>query len=203
MDEIQALLSSKLGTAEHTIIMGQAKVLQIFKAETKKRVQKVIAGCMVESGHLTSEGTYQVLRNNQVIWSGDLESLRLVKEKVSSVEKGKECGLKLEGFDGFLPGDVIRNLKTEMQQRTFDDNKARELNVEAQKQMMEQSAPVRSSLAFRAPTPEKPNKSSGVKKTIQQQQQQQPEVRKDDRINLTNNSSGWKTVKVKPKEANG
>ena len=73
------------------------------------RISKVgnVAGCMVLDGTLTRDSEVRVLRDNVVVHTGKIESLRRFKNDVSEVKSGFECGLTIHNFGDVKPGDVL------------------------------------------------------------------------------------------------
>jgi translation initiation factor IF-2 len=88
---------------------GRAEVLQVFK------ITKVgqIAGCRVTDGLLKRENQVRVMRDGLEVWKGRIGSLKRVKEDVSEVRQGVECGIDLNGFKEIRAGDIIESFTTE------------------------------------------------------------------------------------------
>ncbi len=107
-EEIRNAMLGLLGPTKREVILGHAEVRQVFK------VPKIgfIAGCHVSDG-VIRRTTARVLRDNVVIHEGKIDSLRRVKEDVSEVRQGFECGLSLERFQDVKVGDVIETYTTE------------------------------------------------------------------------------------------
>ena len=89
LDEVKSALSGLLSPTKQEKIVGLAEVREVFRA-TK---QSAIAGCMVIEGSLRRNLPIRVLRNNVVVFEGQLESLRRFKDDVSEVKQGNECGI--------------------------------------------------------------------------------------------------------------
>ena len=66
-----------------------------------------VAGCMVTSGHVTRTANFRLLRDNVVIYTGELESLKRHKDDVKEVRSGYECGLVFEGFNDLQEFDQV------------------------------------------------------------------------------------------------
>jgi translation initiation factor IF-2 len=107
-EEIRNAMLGLLGPTKREVILGHAEVRQVFK------VPKIgfIAGCHVSDG-VIRRTTARVLRDNVVIHEGKIDSLRRIKEDVSEVRQGFECGLSLERFQDVKVGDVIETYTTE------------------------------------------------------------------------------------------
>jgi translation initiation factor IF-2 len=88
---------------------GRATVLQVFK------ITKVgqIAGCQVSDGIIKRDAQVRVLRDGIEVWKGKIASLKRVKEDVSEVRSGVECGIDLAGYKDIKAGDVIEAFTTE------------------------------------------------------------------------------------------
>jgi translation initiation factor IF-2 len=104
-DEMKKAMTGLLEPTIKETRIGSAEVRQTFKAPKAG----TIAGCMVLDGRITRSGDAQVrlLRDNVVVWSGRLGSLRRFKDDVSEVKAGLECGISLERFNDIKVGDVI------------------------------------------------------------------------------------------------
>ncbi|MBM3745053.1 MAG: translation initiation factor IF-2, partial [Acidobacteria bacterium] len=88
--------------------LGRAEVRETF------RVSKVgtVAGCLVSEGHIARDAQVRVLRDNVVVYTGRIGSLRRFKDDASEVRSGLECGLGIENFNDVKPGDVIEAFTT-------------------------------------------------------------------------------------------
>ncbi len=102
-DEIQAALTGMLEPTYHEVIEGHAEVVQTFKAGKTT----VIAGCRVTDGKLTRSSQARVMRKDEKVHEGKIESIRRGKDDVREVATGYECGIVLEDFTAFEPGDII------------------------------------------------------------------------------------------------
>ncbi len=83
--------------------LGRAEVREVF------RVSKVgtVAGCMVLEGSILRNARARLLRDNVVVWEGNLASLRRFKDDVGEVKSGFDCGIGLERFQDIKEGDII------------------------------------------------------------------------------------------------
>ena len=84
-------------------------MLQVFK------ITKVgqIAGCIVRDGIIQRTAQVRVLRDGVEVWKGKIASLKRVKDDVSEVRSGVECGIDLAGFKEIKAGDIIESFTTE------------------------------------------------------------------------------------------
>jgi len=83
--------------------IGTAEVLQTFK------VSKIgiIAGCIIKEGKVTRKSKIKVLRKKDLVFEGDIENLKRVKDDVSEVNAGTECGIRIRNFNAVEPGDIL------------------------------------------------------------------------------------------------
>jgi len=103
VDEIKAALSGMLAPEKKESIIGMVEVRQVF------HISKVgtIAGCYVTEGMIKRSSSVRVLRNNVVIHSGDLDSLKRFKDDAKEVKSNFECGLSLKGYNDLEVGDQL------------------------------------------------------------------------------------------------
>ncbi|MDN7965366.1 translation initiation factor IF-2 [Burkholderia multivorans] len=101
VDEVKAAMSGMLAPEKREVVTGMVEVRQVFK------VPKVgtVAGCMVTDGIVKRSSSVRVLRNNVVIFTGELESLKRFKDDVKEVKQGFECGMSVKNFNDILEGD--------------------------------------------------------------------------------------------------
>ncbi|MHB8200194.1 MAG: translation initiation factor IF-2 [Acidithiobacillus sp.] len=114
VDEVKAAMSGMLAPEIRERILGHAQVRETF------RVPKVgmIAGCMVTDGLLRRSAKVRVIRQDVVIYSGEMDSLRRFKEDVKEVREGFECGVGIRNFNDLKNGDVIEAFETTEVART-------------------------------------------------------------------------------------
>jgi translation initiation factor IF-2 len=84
-------------------IVGLAEVKDVFKSSR----MGAVAGCQVVEGVVRRGNPIRVLRDNVVIYEGELESLRRHKENVNEVRAGTECGIAVKNYNDVKPGDQI------------------------------------------------------------------------------------------------
>ena len=103
VDDVKAALSGLLAPEQREQVLGLVEIRQIF------RVPKVgvVAGCMVLDGVVKRTANARLLRDNVVIWTGELSSLKRFKDDVKEVKAGFECGLSLKGYDDIKEGDQL------------------------------------------------------------------------------------------------
>jgi translation initiation factor IF-2 len=103
IDEVKAAISGLLGTEVKEQIIGLAEVRDVFRSSRLG----AIAGCLVVEGIVKRHNPIRVLRDNVVIFEGELESLRRFKDDVNEVQSGTECGIGVKMYNDVKPGDQI------------------------------------------------------------------------------------------------
>jgi translation initiation factor IF-2 len=103
IDDVKQALAGMLAPELREEILGIAEVRDIFKSPKFG----LIAGCMVTEGTVYRSRPIRVLRDNVVIYEGELESLRRFKEDASEVKKGLECGIGVKNYTDVKVGDQI------------------------------------------------------------------------------------------------
>jgi len=103
IDEVKKAISGLLGTEVREQILGLAEVKDVFRSSKLG----AIAGCLVVEGVVRRHNPIRVLRENVVIFEGELESLRRFKDDVNEVQSGTECGIGVKMYNDVKPGDQI------------------------------------------------------------------------------------------------
>ena len=103
IDEVKQAMSGMLSPEFKQQIVGLAEVRDVFKSPKIG----AIAGCMVTEGVIKRSAPIRVLRDNVVIYEGELESLRRFKDDVQDVKKGIECGIGVKNYNDVKVGDQI------------------------------------------------------------------------------------------------
>jgi translation initiation factor IF-2 len=103
IDEVKKAISGMLAPEIKEQIVGLAEVRDVFKSPKFGAV----AGCMVVDGTVKRNLPIRVLRNNVVIYEGQLESLRRFKDDAAEVKMGMECGIGVKNYNDVQPGDQI------------------------------------------------------------------------------------------------
>jgi len=116
IDEVKAAISGMLGTETRESIVGLAEVRDVFRSSKLG----AIAGCLVVEGLVKRANPIRVLRDNVVIFEGELESLRRFKDNVSEVQSGTECGIGVKMYNDVKPGDHIECFERTEVARTLD-----------------------------------------------------------------------------------
>ena len=114
IDEVKAALSGMLSPEIREEIVGLAEVRDVFKSPKLG----AIAGCLVIEGVVKRNNPIRVLRDNVVIYEGELESLRRFKDDVNEVKAGVECGIGVKNYNDVRAGDQIEVFeRTEVQRK--------------------------------------------------------------------------------------
>jgi translation initiation factor IF-2 len=115
IDDVKAAMGGLLSPEFREEIVGVAEVRDVFKAPKIG----AIAGCMVTEGTVYRNKRIRVLRDNVVIYEGELESLRRFKDAVNEVRNGMECGIGVKNYNDVKVGDQIEVYDTIEVQRTL------------------------------------------------------------------------------------
>jgi translation initiation factor IF-2 len=115
VDDVKAAMSGMLAPERRENHVGLVEIRQII------RVPKVgsIAGCMVLEGVVKRSSHARLLRDNVIIWTGEINSLRRFKDDVKEVKAGAECGLSLKAMDDIKEGDKLEIFEVEEVARTL------------------------------------------------------------------------------------
>lgn len=111
--DVAALVEGASPRVRREVVAGAGEVLQVFELPGRRgaaAAASAVAGLRVVEGSVRAGLAFRVLRGGDVVHEGPAASLRRQKLDVDAVGKGAECGLVLEGFDGFRPGDVVHCL---------------------------------------------------------------------------------------------
>jgi translation initiation factor IF-2 len=116
IDDVKAAVSGLLAPEIRENIVGLAEVKEVF---TSPKLGN-IAGCIVMEGHVKRSNPIRVLRDNVVIYEGELESLRRFKDDVNEVKSGTECGIGVKNYNDVKIGDQIECYERVEIARTLD-----------------------------------------------------------------------------------
>ena len=115
IDQVKQVASGILGVEIREQIIGIAEVRDVFRSSKFGAV----AGSMVVEGVVRKNRPIRVLRDNTVVFEGELESLRRFKENVEEVRNGTECGIAVKAYNDVRPGDQIECFERIEVQRTL------------------------------------------------------------------------------------
>ncbi|HEY60632.1 MAG TPA: translation initiation factor IF-2 [Anaerolineae bacterium] len=103
IEDIEKALKGMLKPEEQEKTTGRAEVLALFSSSKVG----TIAGCKVIQGEIQRNGKMRVIRNEEMVYDGEVASLRREKENVREVREGFECGIRIKGFNDFQVGDIL------------------------------------------------------------------------------------------------
>lgn len=115
IDDVKAAMSGKLAPEHRETILGVAQVREVFRSSKFGAA----AGCMVMEGVIHRNKPIRVLRDDVVVFQGELESLRRYKDVVDEVRAGMECGLAVKGYNDIKPLDKIEVYDVQMVKRSL------------------------------------------------------------------------------------
>ncbi|KQW91742.1 translation initiation factor IF-2 [Massilia sp. Root418] len=115
IEEVKAALSGMLAPERREQVTGQVEVRQVIL------VSKVgaIAGCLVTDGVVKRSSSVRLLRNNIVLWTGEIDSLKRFKDDAKEVRAGLECGLSLKNYNDIQVGDTLEVFEVQEIARTL------------------------------------------------------------------------------------
>jgi translation initiation factor IF-2 len=108
-NDLRKAMTGMLSPVVREVTLGHAEVREVFKVS---RVGTIV-GCYVKDGKITRGSKVRVLRDNAVVFTGEIESLRRFKDDVREVAEGFECGIQVAKFQDLKVGDVIEAYITE------------------------------------------------------------------------------------------
>lgn len=117
IDDVKKAITGLLGTETREEIIGLAEVKDVFRSSKLG----AIAGCLVVEGVVKRANPIRVLRDNVVVFEGELESLRRFKDDAKEVQAGTECGIGVKQYDDVKVGDQIECFERVEVQRTLED----------------------------------------------------------------------------------
>ena len=115
VDEVKAAMTGMLAPEQREEIIGGAEIRTVFIASKIGTV----AGCMVTSGVVRRNARFRLLRENVVIYTGELDSLKRMKDDVREVNEGFECGIKLKNYNDIAQGDQLEFFEVKEVARTL------------------------------------------------------------------------------------
>ena len=115
IDEIKSALEGILEPAQQEVVRGHAEIRELFHVPNVG----TIAGCYVTDGNINRNSNVRLIRDNVVIYTGKISSLRRFKDDVNEVQSGYECGIGIENYNDIKQGDIIEPYVTEEVSRTL------------------------------------------------------------------------------------
>lgn len=107
IEEIRAAMEGLLEPDKIEEVSGRAEIRQVFKISKMGNV----AGCMVTSGKIRRANKVRLIRDNKVIYTGMLGSLKRIKDDAAEVAEGYECGLSIDGYKDIRVGDQVESFE--------------------------------------------------------------------------------------------
>ncbi|NBT76395.1 MAG: translation initiation factor IF-2 [Betaproteobacteria bacterium] len=115
VDEVKNAMQGMLAPEKREVTLGLVEIRQVFKVSRLGN----IAGCMVLEGLIKRGARIRLLRDNVVVWTGELDSLKRFKDDAKEVKEGFECGLTLKNFDDIHEGDQLEVFEIQEIARTL------------------------------------------------------------------------------------
>jgi translation initiation factor IF-2 len=115
VDEIKAAMGGMLAPEQREETIGTAEIRTVFVASKIGTV----AGCMITAGQVIRNARFRLLRDNTVIYTGEVESVKRLKDDVREVKEGFECGIKLKNYNDIKEGDQLEFFEVKEVARTL------------------------------------------------------------------------------------
>ena len=115
LDEIRAAMAGQLGPEYLEHVVGRAEIREVFSAGKHGKA----AGLLVVEGYIRQKLRARVMRDDVIIYNGQIASLRRFKDDVPEVRAGLECGITLEATTDIKPGDIVETFEVEERERTL------------------------------------------------------------------------------------
>ncbi len=115
VDEMKAAMTGMLAPEQKEEIIGTAEIRTVFVASKIGTV----AGSMITAGQVTRNARFRLLRDNVVVYTGEVESLKRLKDDVREVKEGFECGIKLKNYNDIVAGDQLEFFEVKEVARTL------------------------------------------------------------------------------------
>jgi translation initiation factor IF-2 len=115
VDEVKAAMTGMLAPEQREEVIGTAEIRTVFVASKIGTV----AGSMVTAGRVVRNSRFRLLRENVVIYTGEVESVKRMKDDVREVAEGFECGIKLKNYNDIKEGDHLEFFEVKEVARTL------------------------------------------------------------------------------------
>lgn len=115
VDEVKAAMSGMLAPEQREEVIGTAEIRTVFVASKIGTV----AGSYITAGQVTRNARFRLLRDNVVVYTGEVESVRRLKDDVREVKEGFECGIKLKNYNDIKEGDQLEFFEVKEVARTL------------------------------------------------------------------------------------
>ena len=120
LNDVKAAMSGMLAPKYKEVIDGKVEIRQVMKFS-----KVLVAGCYVLEGKIMNNSKVRILRDNIVVFDGEVDSLRRFKDDVKEVAAGYECGLTLKDYRDFKEGDILEVYKMEEIETSIADLNAK------------------------------------------------------------------------------
>jgi translation initiation factor IF-2 len=115
VDDVKAAMTGMLAPEQKEEVIGTAEIRTVFVASKIGTV----AGCMITAGQVTRNARFRLLRDHVVIYTGEVESVKRLKDDVREVKEGFECGIKLKNYNDIAEGDQLEFFEIKEVARTL------------------------------------------------------------------------------------
>ena len=115
VDEIKAAMGGMLAPEQREEVIGTAEIRTVFVASKIGTV----AGSMITAGRVVRNSRFRLLRENVVVYTGEVESVKRMKDDVREVAEGFECGIKLKNYNDIKEGDQLEFFEVKEVARTL------------------------------------------------------------------------------------
>jgi len=115
VDEVKAAMTGMLAPEQKEEVIGTAEIRTVFVASKIGTV----AGCMITAGQVVRNARFRLLRDHVVVYTGEVESVKRLKDDVREVKEGFECGIKLKNYNDIKEGDQLEFFEVKEVARTL------------------------------------------------------------------------------------
>jgi translation initiation factor IF-2 len=115
VDDVKAAMTGMLAPEQKEEVIGTAEIRTVFVASKIGTV----AGCMITAGQVIRNARFRLLRENVVVYTGEVESVKRLKDDVREVKEGFECGIKLKNYNDIKEGDHLEFFEIKEVARTL------------------------------------------------------------------------------------
>ncbi len=115
VDEVKLAMTGMLAPEQKEEVIGTAEIRTVFVASKIGTV----AGCMITAGQVVRNARFRLLRDNVVVYTGEVESVKRLKDDVREVKEGFECGIKLKNYNDIKEGDQLEFFEVKEVARTL------------------------------------------------------------------------------------
>ena len=110
VEDIEKAVKGRIGPQYLETLIGKVEILQKFKISNVG----IVAGCVVRDGKVTRKSKIKIMRGDDLVFAGEIESLKRIKDEVSEVRAGTECGIRIRNFNNIETGDILEVYETSL-----------------------------------------------------------------------------------------